>query len=231
MMLATLLLSLLAQFGIGEAALWVVRVIAAVGGAFVGWFVTDPIARIAYRLAAHKPIPGWTLPWLKAGGATLLALLIYFFIPLGGGPGGWGHGPGLGGGPGKGPGEGGTGKDTAAVKDGGKKADDTKASTEKDKTKLPGKTPETTVRKPVEIEVLGGERVSADERYYLLRPTGKAMSLKEVEAYFKENGAKLELHIVLTEDSPDEGLGIIEDLTRLADRYQIPSLIVRPKKK
>src|SRR5947209_15607769 len=101
-------MSVFAQLGLPEAALAVLRVIAGVGGAFVGWFVSDPLARVTYRLAAGKPIPGWTLPWIKVAGAILVGLLVYFFIPLGGGPGGWGYGPGLGGGPGKGPGEGGT---------------------------------------------------------------------------------------------------------------------------
>jgi hypothetical protein len=227
-LLATLLL---AQFGLGDAALWVLRLIAAVGGAFVGWFVTDPLARIAYRLAAHKPIPGWSLPWAKAGGAALLGLLIYLFIPLGGGPGGWGFGPGLGGGPGKGPGEGGSGKDTGTVEN-RKKHEDTKVQPDAKSPTRPGeKPPAAVMRKPVEIEILGGTRVQDNEHYYLLRSTGKALTLREVEQYFKENAGKLELHVVETDDSPDESLGILDDLTRLADRYQITYLVRRPERK
>jgi hypothetical protein len=77
--------------------------------------------------------------------------------------------------------------------------------------------------------VLGGKRYPGEERYYRLRSTGKALTLAQVEAYFKENSARLELHIVLTDDSPDDITGITAALTRLADRYQIASLIERPK--
>jgi hypothetical protein len=216
----------LAQFGLPEAALFVLSVIAGVGGAFVGWFVSDPVARITYRLVTGKPIPGWTLPWIKITCAVLLGLLVYFLVQLGGGPGGLGYGPGLGGGPGKGPGAG--GKDTgAATTDSGTPADK-KAS--QDKTKSGTKPPEAVVRKPVEIEVLGGKRYPGDERYYLLRATDKAMTIAEVEAYFKEHGSKLELHIVLTDESPDDSTGITDALTRLAGHYQILSLVDRPKK-
>jgi hypothetical protein len=208
----------LAQSGIGEMALFVLRVIAAIGGAFVGWFLSDPLARISYRIAVQKPIPGWSLPWVKMGGAALLGLLVYFLIPLGGGPGGWGFGPGLGGGPGKGLGEGGSSKETGAVAQDGKKIDD-KKTTPADKGP----------RKSIEVEVLGGKRYPGEDRYYLLRSAGKAMRLKEVEEYFTEHGGKLELRVILTDESPDRGQGIIEDLRRLADRFEIPNVLQETK--
>jgi hypothetical protein len=209
-----------AQLGLAETALTVLRVIAAIGGAFVGWFVSDPLARIGYRIAKHKPIPGWTLPWLKMASALLAGLLVYFFIPLGGDPGGWGYGPGLGGGAGQGPGQG--GKDSAITTPSTKTDERSAKRNAEEKAAI--------VRKPVEIEVLGGKRYPGEERYYLLKSTGKAMTLNEVEAYFKEHGAKLELHVVLTDDSPDEVTGVTAALTRLADRYEIPSLIEAPKR-
>lgn len=213
-------MSLFGQFGLPEAALMVLRVIAGVGGAFVGWFVSDPLARVTHRLLAGKPIPGWTLPWLKLGGAVLVGLLVYFFIPLGGGPGGFGFGPGLGGGPGKGAGPGGTEVNGNAASG---KAEKKHAVEEK---KPVEKSPEAIVRKPVEIEVLGGQRYPGDGRYYLLRRTGKAMTLQEVESYFKEHASKLELHVIVTSDSPDNAItGVTDALTRLANRYQIPSLV------
>jgi hypothetical protein len=223
----SLLAILIGQFGLPEAALWVVRVIAAVGGAFVGWFVTDPLARITYRLAAQKPIPPRSLPWLKVGGAATLALLMYLIVSLGGGPSGLGFGPGLGGGPGKGVGDG--GKDTGKVVQDGKNHDKKNVADIREKTT--DKPPAPIVRKPVEIEVLGGDRYPGYERYYLLRSTGKALNLKEVEAYFKENADRIELHVVLTDDSPAKGLGIREDLTGCANRYFIPSLMLPPNQK
>jgi hypothetical protein len=214
-------MSLLAQLGLPAAALTVLQVIAAIGGAFVGWFISDPVARITYRLAVQKPIPGWSLPWIKLCCAALVGLLIYYFVSLGGGPGGWGYGPGLGGGPGKGAG----GKETDAVS-----RDRSDDKTRADKTPPGDKAPKAVVRRPVEIEVLGGKRYPGDERYYLLRPAAKAMTLGEVEAYFKDNGSKLELHVVLTDESPDDITGITAALTRLADRFQIPSLVERPNR-
>jgi hypothetical protein len=214
---------LMGQFGFGEAALEVLRVIAGVGGAFIGWFVSDPLARLSYRLAAQKPIPRWTLPFAKICGAALVGLLVYFLIPLGGGPGGWGLGAGMGGGPGKGAGE---GKDnTALAKDA--RSDDKKPRAD-DAVKLADKSPPAAVRKIVEIEVLGGERYPGQERYYLLRPTDKAMTLNEVDAYLKENRDKLELRIVVTEESPAKGLGIREDLIERANRYEIPQVVQSP---
>ncbi len=214
-------MSVFAQLGLSEAALWVLRVIAGIGGAFIGWFVSDPLARITYRLIAGKPIPGWTLIWIKMAGAVLLGLLVYYFIPLAGGSGGWGYGPGMGGGPGKGPGQGGT--EVSGSVAGGKSVQK-KPGTDKEPSTQ--KAAEAVVRKPVEIEVLGGTRYPGDNRYYLLRSTGKAMALPEVEAYFKEHASKLELHIIITSDSPDDAItGVTDALRRLANRYQIPSLV------
>ena len=214
--------SLLAQFGLNEAAFQVLSVIAGVGGAFVGWFVSDPVARITHRLVSGKPIPGWTLPWIKLGSAIVLGLLVYFLIGFGGGPGGWGYGRGLGGGPGLGPGQG--GKDTGvAVKD----SADSKKTPPKDQGKS---TDKNTVHKRVEVEILGGDRYPGGDRYYRLRATGKALTLKEIDAYFEENAGKLELHVIITDDSPAKGLGIREDLFRCASRHRIPSLETEPKR-
>jgi hypothetical protein len=220
-------MNLFTQLGLNEMAQWVFKIIGAVGGAFIGWFLTDPLARISYRLAFHKPIAGWTLPWIKLSGATLLAVLAFLLVSFGGGSGGFGFGPGLGGGPGKGAGDG--GKDSAA-QDGGKKIDDAKAS-EKDKEQLPDKGKQTIVRKTVAIEVLGGDYYPGGDRWYLMRPAGKPMTPQEVETYFKEHGNKLELHLVVTDESAE--FGPIQELTALAGRYHIPTLKIDegPKKR
>ena len=89
---------LFAQAGLTDAVFWALRAAAGLGGALVGWFVSDPLTRLLYRAAFAKPPPGWVLPWAKLAGAILVGLLVFFFIPLGGGPGGFGFGPGQGGG-------------------------------------------------------------------------------------------------------------------------------------
>jgi hypothetical protein len=221
-------MNLFTQLGLNEMAQWAVKIIAAVGGAFIGWFLTDPLARISFRVAFQRPIPGWTLPWAKLSGGTLLAVIAFLVVSFGGGPGGLGFGPGLGGSPGMGSGEGGAGKDAVAHDD-GKKADDAN-SPDKNKAKLPDMGKETIVRKTVAIEVLGGENYPGDNRWYVIRPAGKPLTLEEVEVYFKENSNKLELRLVKTDESAL--FGPIDDLTALAGRYHIPTLNVDegPKK-
>jgi hypothetical protein len=215
-------MNLFTQLGFNEMAQWVFKIIAAVGGGFIGWFLTDPLARILYRVTFHKPIPSWSLPWTKLSGGALLGAIAFLLVSFGGGSGGFGFGPGLGGSPGTGAGEGRADKD-AVAHDGGKKPDDAKTP-EKDKAKLPDKGKETIVRKTVAIEVLGGENYNCDERWYVMRPASKPMTLKEVEVYFKEHGDKLELHLVITENSALTGP--IGEITDLAGRYNIPTLNV-----
>jgi hypothetical protein len=224
-------MNLFQQSGLNEMAQWVLKIIGAVGGAFLGWFLADPLARISFRIAYHKPIPGWTLPWAKLGGATLLGVIAFMLVSLGGGSGGFFFGSGS---PGKDKDKG--GKDTGiASPEGSKKPEDARVQTEKDKPKPGEKPTPPVVRKRIEIEVLGGTRVQVEDHYYLLRESGKAMLLKEVEEYFKANAPKLMLHVILTDGltdgSPDDSTGITDALTRLASRYDIPSVVHRPEAK
>jgi hypothetical protein len=201
------------DFGLSEGILFFVRVIATVGGAVVGWFATDPLTRLIYRLSYKGPTPGSVLFGAKFTGAVTLAILIWFFMPLGGGGGGLGWGPGLGGGPGKGPGQGG---DKTGNAQNGKDAKDAKNKTAKTE-------PE---REPVKIEILGGARFVNDgeERYYqVLRKGEAARSLKELEAFLKKDNPSL-IEIVHTDDT---ALDNTEDsptvrLQRLATKLDIP---------
>ena len=172
------------DFGLNDKLLEIVRVIATVGGAVVGWFLCDPLTRIIYRISFRSATPAALLFMVKAGGALTLSLLIYFFIPLGGG-GGPGFGPGLGGGPGKGPGKGG---DKVAA-DGTAKADKTPKSAGTFET--------------VEIEILGGKRFQDDgkDRFYLLKRAEPAVSLDELDDYFKKQESKIQVTAILTKDS------------------------------
>ena len=88
-------LAIFAQVDLLTAFVWVIKVAAGVGGAIVGWFATGPVVRLLYRVAFHRPVPSWLLPWTKAGGAVLLGFLFYLIVSLGGGLGlGWGAGDG-----------------------------------------------------------------------------------------------------------------------------------------
>lgn len=205
------------DFVLPDGVLFVVRIIATVGGAVVGWFACDPLTRGLYRLSFRAAAPASILLGAKLSGAALASVLIWFFMPLGGGGGGLGWGPGLGGAPGKGPGQGGN----KVVNNGS--SQDIKDS----KSNTPAKAQ--TQRKPLEIEILGGSRFKSDgeDRYYLpkLKDAESAHSLAELEKYFQQNKAKLLIVIVHTEDSAV--FNTEEDPTRklrkLATQYDIPT--------
>lgn len=184
--------ALAAQLSLTEPLFWVLRFIAGVGGAFLGWFLTDPLTRLTYRLIARQPVPGWVLPWTKMAGAATLGLLVFFFIPLGEGGGGLGWGPGPGGGPSKGKGASGDG---GTDKDGTKKppTTDTRARDATDSQK--------TMREVVAIELLGGPRYPGGGKYYLLDRREPPRTLDEIEAYLKRRKGHIEVHLVLTEQS------------------------------
>jgi hypothetical protein len=208
----------LLDFGLTEGVLLIVRIIATVGGAVVGWFVCDPLTRIGYRLSFRGATPGSVLLGAKLGGSATAALLIWFFMPLGGPGGGLGWGPGLGGGPGKGPGQ---GADKASAANGAAK--DSKDT--KDAKNTTSKSADQ--REPLKIEILGGPRFKNDgeDRYYLLKfkETEAVRSLAEVEDYLKQHHPKL-IEIIHTEDTAV--FNTEEDPTRklqkLASKYDIP---------
>src|SRR5207244_7010437 len=103
------------------------RIAVAAGGALVGYFLSGPVLRALYRLAFQRPIPGWLLPLGKLGSAALIGLLIFFFLPLGGGD-GWGWGPGWGAGAG--------GSDAKPGKTQGKQTDPPRNRTVREKLEI-----------------------------------------------------------------------------------------------
>ncbi len=210
----------LADFGLTEGVLFVVRIIAAVGGAVVGWFVFDPLTRLTYRAWYRAPTPGAVLFTTKGSAAALLATLIYVFIPLGGGGGGLGWGPGKGGEPGKGKGDGGD----KVVSDGANK--DPKTPKDKDKIDTPKSTGKI---ETIQIEILGGKRFEDDgkDRFYLIERKKPAVAIDDVDAYFKKNEGKIEVVAVLTKDTGIE-LDLIgsplDKLRKRAAEYKIKML-------
>jgi hypothetical protein len=183
------------NLGLESGVLLILRIIACVGGAIVGWFISDPLTRLAYRLAFRGATPGWILPLSKLSGAALTAVLVFLFLPLGGlglgvGMGGKGKGDGKGAGPGGGivPG------------------------TQKGTHTLQGLVASTTVNgqeaKSVEIEIIGGKRFldhnkdGNQDRYYIVDRKEPAVSIAGVEEYLKNNKAKNQVIAVLTKASP-----------------------------
>ncbi len=209
------------EFGLQEGMLTIVRAIAAIGGAVAGWFVSDLLTRLIYRISFRGATPVALLLLTKLGGAATTAALIWFFMPLGGGGGGLGWGPGQGGGPGKGPGDGsGKGKGNGEiVKD---------AKTEKT-TKDDKKTAVSPAKlESIDIEIIDDKRYKDDgkERVFLVKRAMPALSESELDDYLKTNHAKIEVTPVLTKNSigigrDDNPLNKLLNLTR---RYGVKTL-------
>ena len=180
------------DFGVSENVLQIVKIIGAVGGAVIGWFVSDPLTRLLYRVSFKGATPTSVLLFFKFTGATGLALLIYISIQLGSG-GGFGFGPGQGGNPGKGKGQGGD-KGVAAT-------DGKDKQPAKDKTDVDVKTAKSI--ETIEIEIISLKRLDDVDngRHFLLRRKEPAVTLGQVEELFKKGPGKIEVVPVLTRDS------------------------------
>jgi len=167
---------LLGVIDVTATLLWVLRIGLALGGAVVGWFVSGPVIRLLYRGAFRRPAPGWLIPWARLGGAALIGLLVFYFLPLGwGGGGGWGWGLGAGGGPGLGTGDG----------SGYKRAE---------KAVLADKNGEASKKidlEALEIELVGGTRYQGEGRLYLINRRQPAVNLAEVDDHIKKNKERL----------------------------------------
>jgi len=189
--------------------LWTFRIIAALGGAVVGWLVAGPVVRLLVRGAFHRPASPGTLFAGKICGAGLVGTIFFLLVGLGGN---FGFGPGGGGGKGNGTGNGGTG---SADKKGCDSTTDKKNDTS---PKL---------RSVVQIELLGGDRYKGDNRFFLLHRKEPALTLKDIDKYFQEN-KDLEVHIIIRtapEMSVSEHSPTVSRLRNLADKYKFPNRI------
>jgi hypothetical protein len=185
---------------------WTFKIIAALGGAVIGWLLAGPVVRLLVRGAFHRPASSGTVFAGKICGAGLVGTLFFFLVGLGGN---FGFGPGGGGG-GKGSGPGNGGNGSADKKDqGSDKKSDTSPK----------------LRPILEIELLGGEHYKDDGRFFLLHRKEPALTLKEVEQYFQKNQGNLEVRIILTAQSVSQSTNTVERLRMLADKYKLPNRI------
>ena len=177
-----------------EWVLWIIRIIATIGGAVVGWFVCDPLTRLFYRVSFRAPTPGGILVSCKLAGGAILAASIYYLMPLvfGGGPGLGLGGAGLGGSAGNG---GGNGDKSGA------NGDSAKNITNPPKDKSPGKNPKL---ESVEVEIIKIKNFAKDgtNRYYLLNGAEPALSLADLRTALEKNKPK-KILVVLTKGSFD----------------------------
>lgn len=206
-----------AVLGFQEWLFWVFRVAAGLGTAFIAWLCLGPVIQLLVRAAFHKKLPNWAVAWLRLVGAILLGVLVYYYLPLGGGP-GWGPGSG---GPGAGPGSG-----TADENKGGKQIPPGKQPESKSATKDSAEAG----TEILHIELLGGARYKNDERYYLLDRKEPAKTLADVDEFLQQNPGRYKIvHLVLTRDSVFEEHPAVTRLQRLAQqKYKLAAPIVQP---
>ena len=207
----------LPDLGFSEPLLFFLRIIATVGAAVVGWFLSDPLTRGLYWLVRRATVPALLLFSSKSLGAITLAVLTFIamqFVNFGGGGGGWGLGPGAGGLPGKGPGQGG-GDAVPNTKDNKTKPDSQKGSR---------------ALEPIEIEIISDKLYKNDEKYFLVQRKEPAFSRSELDDYLKKNKDKIEVIPILTgrsigiggEDSP------LSQLQGLTEKHNVRTM--QPKR-
>ncbi len=166
------------------------RVLAAAGGFLAGWYLTGPVVWLLARLAFHRNVPRWANYLCKLVGGVVVAVIVFWFLPLGSGGGGGGSGGGTG--KGVGPGTDGTGGKTVqsgkgeAKGEGGPKA-------------LANKGTEIVV-----VQLLGGKKVK-DRKYYLVGNQSEPLDDAALHKYLKDNLQKIAVvEMVLTDDSVGE---------------------------
>jgi hypothetical protein len=198
-------------YDLQEGVVFIIHIIATIGGAVVGWFVCDPLTRAAYRLSFRAATPGTVLFCGKTVGGAMLALAVWIFMPDGSG-GGPGFGPGLGGLPSK-------GGDNSVAGDPAKNPNPDLKNKSDPKDKSPQ------ILEPVEIEIIGASLYKklfdddGKERWYFIKQ--KACTLSELDDYLKANHSKIEVTPVLRKDSISLGRQELLDLTK---KYNVKTL-------
>ena len=193
-------------------AVFAFRVIAAVGGLVVGYFLSGPLLRVFWRIAFRRPIPPRLLPWAKSVVGVGLGLVVFVFFAPFNDNGGWGFGGPGGGGSGSGNGTGdgvGPSVDVKSLKSPGNKDAATSAAA---------------TREIVVIELIRSDRYAQDSKFYLLGRKYPPVALSAVEEALNKNPAKTELHLVFTADGIGRQHGAVVRLRDLAEKLAIPVL-------
>jgi len=193
-----------------------IKVVAAIGAAFVGWLAGGPISGMLSRLAFHRS-PGLIGTWLgRMVTAGIAGCLAFMLVNLGMGGGlGFGFGTGTGGGPGLGPGPG-----------PGPKGEVVQAEESNPKVQPGVKPAPKPAREVVQIELVGGEKFEGGGKYYLINRAGAAKTINEVREYFDKNKERLEVQIVLTPDSVAQNHPAVRVLRTLSQDYEFPTVVL-----
>jgi hypothetical protein len=185
-----------------------VRFVVALAGFAVGYFLTGPIVQGGFWLVRRRTLPDWQLGFLRVVVGILVALIVFYLVPLGGN--GWG-GAGSGGGQGDGQG---SGKGTQGIGTGTTKKPDTNQDT--------GSTDKTSAGALV-VEMLGPTTAEGD-KCYRLDKKGPPLNWEELKAYIEMHRAKISvIEIVITEQSVSRSDRLVEQLQQLANKLDIAS--------
>lgn len=194
----------LAFLGIESAQgyiLFGLRLLLALAGAVAGWYLAQPVARVLFRLAFHRPIPPKALGAARVVGAVALGALVFYLFPLG-----LGDGPGPGGGPGLGPGAGGKG---------GKPAADAAGKDGKGADKKGEDAPPPGV---LRVEMIPSQSYRGDEKFYYLPDRKDPVTLAEVDKHLVKHKDKLRVvEILIYANSVEAGHRSVHDLRALAN--------------
>src|SRR5262245_3652534 len=179
------------------------RVLLAVAGAVIGWYVARPAARVLFPLGFQRPTPPRALGASRVVGAVALGALVFYLFPLG-----LGDGPGPGGGPGRGPGAGGDGGKPADVAGKGGKGGD----------KKPDDPPPGVLR----VEMIPSQSYKHDKKYYFLPDQKEPVTLADVEAHLSKHKKRLrEVQILVYANSMAKAHPATEELSALANSFDL----------
>ena len=189
-----------------------VRFVVALAGFAVGYFLTGPLVQLTAWLFRRRQLPDWVVGFLRVTVGILVALIVFYLVPIGGtGLGGGGSGGGLGEGQGSGK-QGGPGTGTAAGT--ASIGLDTRA------TRKGSITTGTLV-----VEMLGPGTAEGD-KCYRLDPNGAPMNWQTLKSHIETQHAQIEsIVIVITEQSVSRSDPLVEQLQQLAQKLGIPSVI------
>ncbi len=194
---------------LGEGVILVLRIVLALAGALVAWWVSSPLTKGISRLVFRRPPSPAVLTLCRLTAAVLVALALFYFFPLGFGGGGSGGGRGSG----VGPGTDGRGSDKGGGPD--------KGSGQKDgKQKQPEVKPGKTTRIEIQLSELYNKK--RDGRWYLIESKPPAKTLEEVEQYLKAHKGQFQnMDIILYANAPEPGHYAVKALEDLGERYKL----------
>jgi hypothetical protein len=198
---------------LGEGVVLVLRIILALLGALLGWWLTSPLVKGISRLAFRRRPSAPVLTVSRLSGAVLVALALFYFFPLGFG--GGGTGGGLGEGVGTGSGAKGPGQGDGGRKDGKQKQPEVK----------PGESGET-----VRVEMILASRYEKNTgRYYLIESKAPPKTLEEVDQYLNDHKGRFRnLDIIIYANSVDPRHSAVQELEKLADgKYKLRPYIAK----